>query len=160
MADFFNQSMQVLFPVKANWIIKNRLYLDIMKYLSVIILFAVACGSSKNNTSSNSTNSGPSDNIIQLKVNEEKTIQLPTVASNGRQMEFTLSDSSVAKVSRKEVVSTYDSTGLRPGDPVLANWMIKGLKRGTTTLKFTGSGSEKNNSANLRLRNIRIDVSD
>jgi hypothetical protein len=132
-----------------------------MKYLSAILIFiAAACGSSKNNTSSSPTNPGPSDNIIQLKVNEEKTIQLPTAASNARQIEFSLSDSSVAKVSRKEVVSTYDSTGLRPGDPVLANWVVKGLKRGTTTLKFTGSGSEKNNSANLRLKNITIEVAD
>lgn len=111
------------------------------------MLIAGACGRSKNNTTNN-----PS--IITLKVNEEKTIQLPTMISDGRQMEFTLSDTSVAKVTRKEIISTYDSTGLRPEDPVLANWVIKGLKRGTTSLKFHGTESKKNNSA------IKIEVID
>ena len=133
-----------------------------MKYLSIIIiLVAAACGSSKKNISNNPTN--PTvlrKNIIQLKINEEKTIQLPSWASSGPQMGFTLSDTSIAKVSRKEIVSTYDSTGLRPGDPVLANWVIKGLKRGTTRMKFAGGRPEKNNSANLRLKNFKIVVTD
>ena len=132
-----------------------------MKYLSVIIiLIAAACGSS-NNTSNYPPNTGvPTNNIIQVKINEEKTIQLPGWSSSGPQMGFTLSDTSIAKVSRKEIVSTYDSTGLRPGDPVLANWVIKGLKRGTTKMEFAGHGTEKNNGANLRLKNLKIVVTD
>src|SRR6478672_2880012 len=102
-----------------------------MKYLSIIIIsIAAACGSS-NNTSNDPTNPAVGrNNIIQVKINEEKTIQLPGLVSSGPQMNFTLSDTSIAKVTRKEVVSTFDSTGLRPGDPVLANWTIKGLRRG------------------------------
>ena len=116
-----------------------------MKYLSIlIILIAAACGSSKKNSSSNSADSAVlRKNIIQLKVNEEKTIQLPGWASSGPQMGFALSDTSIATISRKETVSTYDSTGLRPGDPVLANWVIKGLKTGTTRVKFTGPRPKK-----------------
>lgn len=118
-----------------------------MKYLSIIIiLIAAACSSPKN--------------IIQLKINEEKTIELPGTASSGAQMVFTLSDTSVAKVSRKEIISTYDSTGLRPGDPVLAIWVIKGLKGGTTSIKFAGKGNQKNNGANVRLKNLKIVVTD
>lgn len=119
-----------------------------------------ACGSTKYNTTNNPAETGLPKNTIQLKVNEEKTIQLPTWASAGPQMGFTLSDTSIATVSRKEVVSTFDSTGLRPGDPVLANWVIKGLKRGTTNVKFSGRRPEKANSANLRLKNFKIVVTD
>src|SRR4051812_35817822 len=128
-----------------------------MKYLSIIIiLIATACGSSKKNISNNATD----ENIIQLKINEEKTIELPGRSSSGRQIVFTSSDTSVAKVSRKEIVSTYDSTGLRPEDPVLAIWVIKGLKRGTTRMKYTGPRIEKNDAANLRLKNLKIVVTD
>jgi hypothetical protein len=134
-----------------------------MKYISIIIiiLFAAACGGSRKTISANPTNStGLRKNIIQLKINEEKTIQLPSWASSGPQIGFTLSDTSIATVSRKEIVSTYDSTSLRPGDPVLANWVIKGLKRGTTRVKFSGRQPEKNNSANLRLKDFKIVVTD
>lgn len=93
-------------------------------------------------------------------MNEEKTIQLPGWASSGPQIGFTLSDTSIAKVSRKEIVSTYDSTGLRPGDPVLANWVIKGLKRGTTRIKFAKGRTEKNEGTDLRLKNLKIVVTD
>lgn len=132
-----------------------------MKYLSIIIFFvAVACSSSKKYTSNNPTDPTVPRKIIQLKINEEKTIQLPGWASSGPQMAFTLSDTSIAKVSRKEIVSTYDSTALRPEDPMLANWVIKGLKPGITRVKFTGRRPEKNNSANLRLKNFKIVVTD
>jgi predicted secreted protein len=132
-----------------------------MKYLSIIIiLIAAACGSS-NNISNDPTNPAVRrNNIIQVKINEEKTIQLPGWVSSGPQMGFTLSDTSIAKVSRKEIVSTYDSTGLRPGDPVLANWVIKGLKRGTTRIKFAQGRPDKNDGANLRLKNLQIVVTD
>ena len=95
---------------------------------------------------------------MQLKVNEEKTIELPGRASTGRQMVFTLSDTSVAKVSRKEIVSTYDSTALRAGDPVLALWVIKGLRPGTTSMKYKGPRIRNNDAANLRLKNVKIVV--
>ena len=120
------------------------------------MIIAAACGSSKKDTSNNPTEK----NIIQLKTNEEKTIELPTRASSGRQMVFTLTDTSVAKVTRKEIVSTYDSTALRPGDPALAVWVIKGLKPGTTRIKFTGPRIKKKDAANLRLRNLKIVVTD
>lgn len=132
-----------------------------MKYASIlIILIAAACGGSKTSTGSNAADPGWRNNSIQLKVNEEKTIQLPTWASASAQMRFTLSDTSIATISRKEVVSTFDSTGLRPGDPVLANWVIRGLKRGTTNVKFDGRQPEKANSTNLRLKNFKIVVTD
>jgi hypothetical protein len=133
-----------------------------MKYLSIMItLIAASCGSSNNNISNNPTNSSVQrNNIIQVKVNEEKTIQLPGWVSSGPQMNFALSDTTIAKVSRKEVVSTFDSTGLRPGDPVLANWTIKGLRRGTTRIKFIDGQREKNDAANLRLKNLTIVVID
>jgi predicted secreted protein len=126
-----------------------------MKYLSIIIiLIATACGSSK-------TSNNPTDkNIIHLKMNEEKTIELPGRASSGHQMAFTLSDTSVAKVTRKEIVSTYDSTALRPGDPALTIWVIKGLKPGTTRMKFAGPRIEKRDAANLRFKNLKIVVTD
>ena len=128
-----------------------------MKYISIIVILIVAaCGSSRQNTSP----TGLRNNSIQLKVNEEKTIQLPGWVSSGPQMGFALSDTSIAIVSRKETISTYDSTDLRPGDPVLANWVIKGLKPGTTRMKFTGRRPEKNNNANLRLKNFKIVVTD
>jgi predicted secreted protein len=132
-----------------------------MKYLSIIIiLIAVACGSS-NNISNNSTSpTVKRNNIIQVKINEEKTIQLPGWVSSGPQMNFTLSDTSIAKVSRKEVVSTFDSTALRPGDPVLANWTIKGLKSGTTRIKFTQGQRKKNEAAKRQLKNLTIVVTD
>ncbi len=122
----------------------------------MIILIAAACGSSKKDSSNNPTDK----NIIQLKINEEKTIELPSRASSGRQMVFTLSDTSVATVTRKEIVSTYDSTALRPGDPALAIWVIKGLKPGTTRIKFAGPRIEKKDAANLRLKNFKIVVTD
>lgn len=125
-----------------------------------MIFVATACSSSKKNTSNNSTDPTALKKTIQLKTNEEKTIQLPGWAASSPQMGFTLSDTSIAKVSRKEIVSTYDSTGLRPGDPVLSNWVIKGLKQGTTKVKFSGRRPEKNNSANLRLKNFKIVVTD
>ena len=132
-----------------------------MKYLGLIIILVVAaCGSSKKGISNNPTDSTSSRKVIQLKINEEKTIQLPNWASNDPQMRFILSDTSIATISRKETVSTYDTTGLRPGDPVLANWVIKGLKQGTTRVKFTGRRPEKNNGANLRLKNFKIVVTD
>lgn len=133
-----------------------------MKYLSIILIFGVAaCGSSKKGISSNPTNStGLEKNKIQLKINEEKTIQLPTWASSGTQMAFTLSDTSIATVSRKEMISTFDSTALRTGDPVLANWVIKGLKSGTTRVKFSGRRLAKNNGANLRSKNFKILVTE
>lgn len=119
---------------------------------------AAGCGS-PNNVSNDPANEGvPGNNIIQVKVNEEKTIQLPASASSSTEMGFTLSDTSIAKVSRKEIVSTYDSTGLRPGDPVLANWVIKGLKPGTTRIKFARGGSVKNDGAKRRLKNLTIVV--
>jgi predicted secreted protein len=124
-----------------------------MKYLSIIIiLIAVACGSS-NNISNNSTSpTVKRNNIIQVKINEEKTIQLPGWVSSGPQMNFTLSDTSIAKVSRKEA--------LRPGDPVLANWTIKGLKSGTTRIKFTQGQRKKNEAAKRQLKNLTIVVTD
>jgi hypothetical protein len=133
-----------------------------MKYLStIIILIAAACGSSKKNISNNPTDSAVlRKNIIQLKINEEKTIELPGRASSGRQMAFTLSDTTVAKVTRKEIVSTYDSTALRPGDPMLAIWVIKGLKPGTTRMKYSGPRIEKTAGANLPLKNLKIVVTD
>lgn len=129
-----------------------------MKYLSIIlVLIAAACSSSSNN----SINSIVSEkNILQLKINEEKTLQVPAGASKGLEMTFTLSDTSVAKVSRKQVVSTYDSATLRPGDPVLAIWVIKGLKRGTTGIKFSEPGGRKNEGATLSLKNYKIIVTD
>jgi predicted secreted protein len=132
-----------------------------MKYLStIIILIAAACSPSNHNISNNPANPGvKNDNIIQVKINEEKTVQLPGWVSSGSQMELTLSDTSIATI-RKEIVSTYDSTGLRPGDPVLANWMIKGLKRGTTRIKFAKGSPGKNDGANLRLKNLKIEVAD
>lgn len=132
-----------------------------MKYLSVIIILVVAaCSSSKKNNSNNSIEQTGLRKVIQLKINEEKTIQLPSSASSSPQMGFILSDTSIATISRKETVSTYDTTGLRPGDPVLANWVIKGLKQGTTRVKFTGRRPEKNNGANIRLKNFKIVVTD
>lgn len=122
------------------------------------MVIVAACGSTRQNTTNNPI--GVKNKSIQLKVNEEKTIQLPGWVSDGPQMGFTLSDTSIATVSRKETVSTYDSTSRRPGDPVLDNWVIKGLKRGTTKMKFTGHHSEKANNANLRLKNFEIAVTD
>jgi hypothetical protein len=133
-----------------------------MRSLSIIIiLIAAACGSSKKNISNNPTDSTVlKKNIIQLKINEEKTIELPLRASSGRQMVFTISDTSVAKVSRREIVSTYDSTALRPGDPALAIWVIKGLKHGTTRMKYAGPRIGKSDGPGLRLKNLKIVVTD
>jgi predicted secreted protein len=126
-----------------------------------MIFVAVACGSSKKSISNDATNATVQrKSIIQLKINEEKTIQLPSLSSDGPAAGFTLSDTSIAKVSRKETISTYDSTDLRTGDPVLANWVIKGLKSGTTRVKFAGRRPEKNNGANLRLKNFKIVVTE
>ena len=125
-----------------------------------MIFVATSCSNSKKNVSNNSTDPTALKKIIQLKINEEKTIQLPSWASSSPQMGFILSDTSIATISRKETVSTYDTTGLRPGDPVLANWVIKGLKQGTTRVKFTGRRPEKNNGANIRLKNFKIIVTD
>ena len=133
-----------------------------MKYLStIIILIAAACSPSNHNISNNPANPAvKNDDIIQVKINEEKTVQLPGWVSSGSQMELTLFDTSIATIIRKEIVSTYHSTGLRPGDPVLANWMIKGLKRGTTRIKFAKGSLDKNDGANLRLKNLKIEVTD
>src|SRR5689334_15894607 len=126
-----------------------------MKHVcTLLILIVTACGSSKYSSSTTPPELGPGKNTIQLKINEEKTIQVPTSASNSAQMGFTLSDASIATISRKEVVSTYDSSGLRPGDPVLVNWVIKGLKSGTTRAKFSGGRPPRDNSANIRLKNF------
>jgi hypothetical protein len=75
-------------------------------------------------------------------------------------MAFTIFDTSIAKVSRKEIVSTYDSTSLRTEDPVLAVWVIKGLNPGTTRMRFDGRRSEKKDAANLGLKNLKIVVTD
>ena len=133
-----------------------------MKYFSILlIVMASACGSSKNNSSSNPSNpAARKKNTIQIKVNEEKTIQFPSSKSSGPQMAFTLSDTSVANVSRKAMISTYDSTSLRPGDPILAVWVIKGLKPGTTRMKLAEGRTEKIGDANLRLKNFRIVVTE
>jgi hypothetical protein len=99
------------------------------------------------------------DNKIELKVNGETTIQLPNRGSSGLRIVFTVSDSSVASVTRKELKSTdVDQMDIKPGDAVPAIFIIKGLKAGTTTIHFAERKPGVDAGSDIPLKDFEVQV--
>ena len=99
------------------------------------------------------------DNKIELGVNDQTTIQLPSRGSSGLRIVFTISDPSVVSVTRKELQSAeVDSLHLRPGDPVPAIFIIKGLKNGATTIHFSERKPGMNDGADIALKEYEVKV--
>jgi hypothetical protein len=98
-------------------------------------------------------------NIIELKVNEDTTIRLPNRGSSGLRMVFTLSDSSVVRVTRKELQpSDVDQLDIKPGDAVPAIFYIKGLKAGTTTIHFAERKPGMDAGPDIPLKDFEVHV--
>ena len=101
------------------------------------------------------------ENKIAIGVNQEKNIQIPSRGSSGLKMVFTITDSTVASVTRKEIKpSDIDSLNLRPGDPVPAIWIIKGLKTGTTKIHFAELRPGMNDGPGIPLKDFDVTVTD
>jgi predicted secreted protein len=101
------------------------------------------------------------DNQMQIKVNEERTIQLPSRASSGLRIVFTVSDSSVASITKKDLQrSDMDSLNIRPGDPLPAIFIIKGLKKGSTVIHFAERRPGVNDGPDISLKDFDLKVDD
>ena len=99
------------------------------------------------------------ENKIELRVNGETTIQLPSRGSSGLRIVFTVSDSSVASVSRKELQSSdVDQLNIKPGDKVPAFFIIKGLKSGTATIHFAERKPGENAGSDIPLKDFEVQV--
>jgi hypothetical protein len=99
------------------------------------------------------------DNKIELKVGDETTIRLPNRGSSGLRIVFTVSDSSVASVTRKELQSSdVDQLDIKPGDAVPAIFTIKGLKSGTTTIRFSEKKPGVNAGSDIPLKDFEVQV--
>ena len=98
-------------------------------------------------------------NIIELKVNEDTTIRLPNRGASGLRMVFTLSDSSVASVTRKELKSSdVEHLDIKPGDAVPAIFVIQGLKAGTTTIHFAERKPGVDAGSDIPLKDFEVHV--
>lgn len=101
------------------------------------------------------------DNQIEIAVNSEKTIQLASRGSSGLRIVFTVSDSSVVSVTQKDLQSSdVDSLRLRPGDPIPAIFIIKGIKRGNTSIHFAERKPGINDGADIPLKDFEVKVGD
>jgi hypothetical protein len=101
------------------------------------------------------------ENKIELRVNEEKTIQLPSRGSSGLRIIFTVSDSSVASVSRKELQSSdIDQLDIKPGDKVPAFFIIKGIKSGTASLHFSERKPGADAGPDIPLKDFEVQVNE
>jgi hypothetical protein len=98
---------------------------------------------------------------LTLRLNEQKTVQMPSRGATGLQLVFTIEDSSIVEVARKELSpEDRDSLQLRPGDAIPAVFTIRGKKQGKTVVHFGERRVGMKEMPDLPLRDYEITVTD